>query len=294
MPAILSTLKLKQSRLELFADRVEVFDVKASGTCAVPVCYDSLFKLDRYKDSILEQLRDNRDRIERRLTKLNQRKNVSTRSVEYEKSQLKERFNKFPNRVEIRLTRDLALFIFVDFHVRQDLELRSSFVPKIMSYSRSLTPGFSRGSGIFPVGVNKGGIEGRVVRIDVLKELFTRLEDVKRTLLDFAVAHGHGSACAMCHFVLGNSTTVRTLSLPPSLKTSDVARTKKEMEEALCQYLARRNPESLSIAGSLIIIMRPSVVTTGATTSTTSPGLENIESSEDDMDFQEVFLDAIR
>ena len=282
MPAILSTLKLKQCQLDLFTDKAEVFDVKASGSCPVPVCYDSLFKLNRYKDSILEQLRDNRDRIERRLTKLNQRKNVSTRSVEYEKSQLKERFNKFPNRVEIRLTRDLALFIFVDFHVRHDLELRSSFVPKIMTYSRTLTAGFSRGSGIFPVGVNKGGIEGRVLRIDVLKEIFAHMDEVKRTLLDISLGHGHGSGCAMCRLVLGDSTTVRRVNLPPSSKASDVAKSKKELEDAFCQYLAgKRSSESLPHLGSLIIVMRPS-------SSNVATGVENIDSSEDETDFQEV------
>ena len=131
-----------------------------------------------------------------------------------------------------------------------------------------------------------------MLRIDVLKELFAHMEDVKRALLDFSLGHGHGSGCAMCQFVLGDSTTVRAVNLPPSLKPSDITKTKNEMEDALCQYLGRKKHlEFLPSSGSLIIVMRPAAP---VTTKAALGGLENIESSEDEMDFQEVFLDAIR
>ena len=150
-----------------------------------------------------------------------------------------------------------------------------------MTYSRTLTAGFSRGSGIFPVGVNKGGIEGRVLRIDILKEIFAHMDEIKRTLLDISLGHGHGSGCAMCRLVLGDSTTVRRVNLPSPSKPTDVAKSKKELEDTLGQYLTKKKYEPLPNLGSLIIVMRPS-------SSNAATGLENIDSSEDETDFQEV------
>ena len=281
MPAILSTLRLDQSRVECYQDKIEIFDLKASGTSVIPVSYEAMFNLNRHKDSILEQLKDTEDRISRRLSKINKRGKMSARSVDYAKSELKERFNKFPNRVELQLTRNLALFVFVDFHVRRDYELTFSFVPKIMTFSRSIAGGFSRGSGIFPVGVNKGGIEGRTLRIGVLKELMAQMSNVQRTLFDFAIAHGHATACTMCRFVIGDLTTLSTVRLPASLKDVDVQKCKKELDNAFWQYINQKTPTSNRNQGSLIIVMRPC-------NSSKRQSLEKIESSEDEADYREV------
>ena len=276
MPAILSTLRLEECRVDFYVDKVDITDMKSSGSASVPLSYEAMFNLNKHKKSILDQLRKTELKIKSEL-----KHSSSKVGVDALKAQMKSRFNRFPNRVEIQLTQKLALFIFVDFFLyRRNASLSASFAPKIMSFSRAVGYCTRGGTGIFPLGKDNGGIEQRPLRIGVLKEFLKFMPQFQRTLFDYSVAHGHASGCPMCRFVIGDSTTLSSVRLPASLKNVDVQKCKKDLDRAFWHYL-NEHRRSIKHPGSLIIVMRPYDAASG------SP-YESIESSEDEADYEEV------